>query len=208
MGGVRQILIVNEDTVSGHDPASGRVLWERPWGEGRSNANASVSQAVAVPPDRVFLSKGYGIGAALIELTPAASETFDVEEIWSDSRVLRTKFTNVTILDGTVYGLSDGILEAADLATGERRWKGGRYKQGQILRVGELLLVLAESGEVLLVEATPERRNSVLGRFQAIEGQTWNNVALYGPYLLVRNAEEAACYKLPLNPRSLGSDGR
>ena len=25
---------------------------------------------------------------------------------------------------------------------------------------------------------------------------TWNNIALYGPYLLVRNAQEAACYDL------------
>jgi hypothetical protein len=30
---------------------------------------------------------------------------------------------------------------------------------------------------------------------------TWNNFALYGPYLLVRNSEEAACYKLPLEER-------
>ena len=67
-----------------------------------------------------------------------------------------------------------------------------------ILRVGDLLLVLSEEGEVVLVEATPDRPNNVLGRFQAIEGLTWNNFALYGPYLLVRNAEEAACYKLPL----------
>jgi outer membrane protein assembly factor BamB len=48
------------------------------------------------------------------------------------------------------------------------------------------------------VEAMADRPNHVLGRFQAIEGMTWNTIALYGPYLLVRNAEEAACYELPL----------
>ncbi len=197
LAGVDQILIVNEDTVSSHDVATGEVLWQHPWGEGRSNANANVSQAMPVPPNRVFISKGYGFGAALFELEAAASG-FEVEELWHASRVMRTKFTNPAILDGYVYGLSDGILESVDLATGERMWKGGRYRQGQILRVRELLLVVAESGEVSLVEATPERRNSVLGSFQAIEGKTWNNPALYGPYLLVRNSEEAACYKLPL----------
>ncbi len=36
-----------------------------------------------------------------------------------------------------------------------------------------------------------------LGRFPALSDQTWNNLCLYGPYLLVRNAVEAACYELP-----------
>ena len=60
------------------------------------------------------------------------------------------------------------------------------------------MLVLTEKGEVVLVEATPARPNNVLGRFQALEGLTWNTIALAGPYLLVRNAVEAACYKLPV----------
>ena len=76
-------------------------------------------------------------------------------------------------------------------------WKGGRYGQGQVLRVGGFLLVQAESGEVVLVDAAPGR-HSVHGRFPAIEGQTWNNPCLAGSLLLVRNAEEAACYELPL----------
>jgi hypothetical protein len=37
-----------------------------------------------------------------------------------------------------------------------------------------------------------------LTRFHAIDGKSWNTPALAGRYLLVRNAEEAACYELPL----------
>lgn len=197
VAGVRQILIVNESSASGHEPATGRVLWSHPR-EGRSNANANVSQAVAVAPDRVFLSKGYALGAELIQLVPKGDGTFASETLWKDSRVMRTKFTNVAIKDGYVYGLSDGILECIELATGERQWKGGRYHHGQILLVGDLLLVLSEDGEMFLVEATPERKNNVLGQFQAVGGKTWNNFALYGSRLVVRNGEEAACYELPL----------
>ncbi len=200
LGNVRQVLIVNQDYVAGHDPGTGRVLWEHDW-PGRSATNANVSQAVPVPPNRVFLSKGYSRGAMLIELLPRDDGTFDTRELWSNSRVLRTKFTNAAILDGHVYGLSDGILECVELATGRRVWKGGRYRHGQILRVGDLLLVLGESGELLLIEAVPDRPNHVLGRLQALEGMTWNTLALSGPYLLVRNATEAACYELPLAQR-------
>jgi outer membrane protein assembly factor BamB len=197
LGGVEQILIVNESSASGHDPATGQLLWSHPR-EGRSNANANVSNAVPLPPNRVFLSKGYGLGAALLELSLNPDGTFAVNELWQSHRAMRTKFTNVAIRDGYVYGLSDGILECIDLETGERAWKGGRYKHGQLLLVGDLLLVLAESGEVFLVEATPEKKNHVLGSFQAIEGKTWNTFALYGSRLVVRNGREAASYELPL----------
>ena len=67
--------------------------------------------------------------------------------------------------------------------------------------VGDLLLVQGETGEVALVEASPERFTE-LTRFQAIDGKSWNTPALAGPYLLVRNAEEAACYELPLEGES------
>jgi outer membrane protein assembly factor BamB len=197
LAGVRQVLIVNESSASGHELPNGRVLWEHSW-PGHSNRDPNVSQAVAVPPNRVFLSKGYGQGAALLELAPKGDGTFATSEVWKTSAVMRTKFANVAVKDGCVYGLSDGTLECIDLGSGQRKWKEGRYQHGQILRVDDLLLVLSERGEMVLVEATPDHANRVLGRFQALEGQTWNNIALSGRYLLVRNAEEAACYELPL----------
>ena len=197
LAGVEQVLITSEATASGHYLESGEVLWEIPR-PGVTNADPNVSQAVPVSPNRVFVSKGYGLGGALFELTAQPDGTMSVQKVWANSRVLRTKFTNVTIYDGYIYGLSDGILECVDLETGKRVWKHGRYHQGQILRSHDLLIVLSEEGEVFLVEATPERRDNVLGSFQALPGKTWNNFALYGPYLVVRNAEQAAVYRLPL----------
>ncbi len=64
-----------------------------------------------------------------------------------------------------------------------------------ILRVGPTLLVQSESGEVAAVGLNPEQFVE-MARFQALEGKTWNTMCLYGRYLLVRNAEEAACYDL------------
>jgi outer membrane protein assembly factor BamB len=191
------VLILNESSASGHDVRSGRVLWEHPW-PARSYNQPNVSQAVAVAPNRVFLSKGYGRGAALVELSPQDDGTFATHEVWREPTVMRTKFSNVTVKDGCAYGLSDGTLECIDLASGRRNWKQGRYQHGQILRVDDLLLVLSERGELVLVEARADRANQVLGRFPALEGPTWNNLALSGPCLLVRNSQEAACYELPL----------
>ncbi len=198
LGDVDQILMVNENWVSGHDTATGSVLWEFEW-PGTTAGDSNVSQAVAVPPDKVFISKGYGSGAALYRLAGNGDGTFSPENLWTSARVMRTKLTNVAIKDGYVYGLSEGVLECIDLATGERLWKGGRYHHGQILLVGDVLLVLSEDGELIMVEASPESDNNVLGQIQAIEGHTWNTFALYGDIVVVRNEQEAAAYRLPLD---------
>ena len=97
-----------------------------------------------------------------------------------------------------MYGLDDGILTCVNLEQGNREWKEGRYGHGQILLVGDLLLIQAESGEVVLVEISPEKPRERT-RFPALQGKTWNNPALLGDLLLVRNDQEAACYRLPLN---------
>lgn len=217
-----QLLIVNEDTVSGHDPATGALLWEHPW-PGRTAQDASCSQARPVPPDRVLISKGYGRGSALLRLVPSeaprgpseasrgpaeasrgsvgVARKLDVEVVWASRRSLRTKFTNAIVHGAHVYALSDGILECVDLETGKRVWKAGRYGHGQILLVGELLLLLSEEGELLLIDPTPDEANRVLGRFQALDGKTWNNLALSGDLLAIRNAREAAVYRLALESR-------
>ncbi len=204
LGGREVIVSVNEARVVGYDPATRAEVWQFDW-PGHSNSDASCSQAVVVDGSRVFVSKGYGIGAALFEVASTAAEPWTLREVWHESGNLKTKFTNVVIHDGHAYGLSDGILECVRLADGKRQWKGGRYGQGQVLRVGGLVLVQAESGEVVLVEASPAK-HTVRGRLGAIRGQTWNNLCLAGNRLLVRNAEEAACYEVPVVPAAVAMD--
>jgi outer membrane protein assembly factor BamB len=198
LGGVEQILLVNEDFVTGHDLVDGRVLWQLEL-PGKTSSNANVSNAVGIAPNRVFVSKGYGIGSALWELadTPSNGLPWTATPVWQSARTLRTKFTNVVVRGDHVYGLSEGVLECVELGTGERTWKGGRYGHGQILLVGEVIVVLSEDGEIFYVEASPERGNNVLASFEAIDGQTWNPFAIAGDLLLVRNSDEAAAYRLP-----------
>ncbi len=199
LAGTRQIVIVNESTVSGHVPETGDVLWSHPW-NGSSTASASVSQAVPLPGDRILLSKGYGQGAELIRIDATPDSACKATSLWQSTRVLKTKFTNVVALAEHVYGLSDGILECVQLSDGRRLWKDRRradFEHGQLLCVGDVLLAQAEKGDVVMFQPNPSEYHE-LGRFTALHDQTWNNLCLYGKYLLVRNAVEAACFELPL----------
>lgn len=196
LGGVRQLVIVMEDHVSGHDVATGAVLWTFPW-YGSSSGSANTSQPLFLE-DGLLVSKGYGQGAARWEVSrDAGNDSWTVGERWANRSVLRTKLTSPVLRGNYAFGLSEGILECVDVRDGRRQWKGGRYGHGQVLLVDDVLLVLTEDGRLVLVEAQ-ERSHVELAELQALEGQTWNTLALYGPYLLVRNAEQAACYELKL----------
>jgi outer membrane protein assembly factor BamB len=188
------VLVTNESSVSGHDAETGEELWQFPW-DGSSSSSANNTNPVVLPGNRVLISKGYGVGAAVWQINLAGGK-WSAEQDWS-ARVLRTKFTNPIVKDGYGYGLSDGILECVRLEDGKRMWKRGRYGHGQTLGVGKHILVMAENGEVALVQLQPKEFEEVAS-FAALDAKTWNNVCVYGDKLLVRNAEEARCYQLPV----------
>ena len=111
--------------------------------------------------------------------------------------VVRTKATSAVVRDEHAYGLSDGLLECIDIAAGTLCWKARGFGHGQVILVNDLLLVQAESGDVVLVEADPARFREV-ARFSPLSSRTWNYPVLAGAYLLARNEREIACFELPL----------
>ncbi len=195
LAGVQQIAQVNENSLVGYALDDGRTLWSVPWPSSSTGA-AAASQPRVVGASRLFLSKGYGHGSAVWDFDVNEHGDWDVQSIW-ESRVLKTKFSSVVVNKGVAYGLDDAILSAVDLATGSRLWKRGRYGFGQILLVGDHLLVLSEKGELALVNATGDEFTEV-ARIDALSGTTWNPICLYHDRLLVRNSREAACYQLKL----------
>ena len=193
--GQPQIIYTSESSVSAHAIADGAELWSVTW-PSHSNSDANVSQPVVLDDAHVLLSKGYGGGAELLKI--AKNDTaWAAEPVWKAEGVLRTKFTSCVIKDGHAYGLNDGILECVNLETGKRTWKKGRYRHGQVLLVGETLVITAENGAVVLVATDPKELRE-LASLQVIGDVTWNTAALTGNRLLIRNSDEAACVILPL----------
>lgn len=192
VAGERFVMVFNGRGVAAHDPLTGAVAWSFPW---TNDVGVNCAQPIVVD-DTVLLSTGYGTGSVLLALTRGAEGGWDVAERWR-SRDLKSKFATPVRSGDVVYGLDDGILAAIDLATGKRLWKRGRYGHGQLLLVGDLLLVQTEGGPVVLVEPGPGGPVE-LGTLDCLADKTWNTLALAGDRLLARNSVEAACYRLPL----------
>ena len=140
------------------------------------------------------------MGCALLEITESGGD-WSVKKLWKN-RNMQCKFTSPAYFQGHVYGLHNNHLVCLDAQTGERKWTGSEYGNGQLLLLADqdLLLVSSEEGELALVGATPDQFRE-LARFPAIEGKTWNHPVLAGDVLLVRNGEEMAAFRLSLADR-------
>lgn len=189
LAGRRQILAVTAYRVVGL-AENGTLLWEYPW---QNSATINVSQPIVVGPNRFFISAGYGKGAALVEVNPAG-QNFTARTVWENSS-MKNKFNSSVLHNGYIYGLDEGILSCVDAATGARKWKGGRYGYGQLLLASNHLIVITESGELVLVRAAPDQLTEI-SRFPALEGKTWNVPAISNNRLLVRNTTQMAAYNL------------
>jgi outer membrane protein assembly factor BamB len=190
LAGRRQLLVLTAMRAVGLDIGNGDLLWETPW---RTEYDINSAMPIIIDANRFILTSGYGTGAALVEIT-SADAGFAAREVWR-SQAMKCKFNNAVHHNGVIYGLDEGILAAMDVETGKRLWKGGRYGYGQLLLASGHLVIATEQGDVVLVEATPERHNEV-ARFSALDGKTWNVPAMAGGRLLVRNTAEMACYRV------------
>lgn len=175
------------------DPLTGSVRLNYEW----KHDGYRDLQPQLINDNSILLPSGMGSGTRCIRVTKEG-EQLSAEEVWT-SRDLKPDFNDFVVFEGHAYGFDNTIFACIDLESGKRRWKGGRYGKGQVLLLEDsgLLLVASEFGDVVLLKATPAAHQE-LGSFKAIEGKTWNHPVVVGDRLYIRNAEEAACYRLPL----------
>lgn len=188
------VLVPLGDGLAGHALADGRELWYFPWGNG---PQVNGAQPLKVADNSLLFGCGYGVGTVRIDLVREKS-IWTATQRWHSNR-FRPKFNDFVQRDGYVFGLDDGTLTCVEIETGKVKWKSGRYGYGQLLLVGETLLILSEDGRVVLVPATSTRPEETAS-FQALNAEdiTWNHPVLVRGKLLVRNAHEAACFEVGL----------
>jgi outer membrane protein assembly factor BamB len=192
--GVAQVLLLSGAGAASVAPADGNRLWQHAW-----RGFPIVQPAVTADGDvLIAASAESGMRRIAVARVPGG---WTVDERWT-SNGLKPYFNDFVVHEGHAFGFDGRILACIDLEDGRRKWKGGRYGNGQLVLLPDqdLLLVVSEEGELALVGATPDRFTE-LARFKAIEGKTWNHPALARDILLVRNGEEMAAFRLALAGR-------
>src|SRR5262245_1102599 len=192
IGDQDQILMVSDHGLEAFDPADGKILWDYDW---YLKEMFRVVQPHAPAEGQVLISTPLNNGTRLLEIAKDGDE-WKVAEKWT-SKDLKPYFNDCVQLGDHLYGFDNEILCCIDLATGKKKWKKGRYGNGQVLLVGDSgqLLIISEEGDAVLAEVSPKGLEE-RGKFKALTGKTWNHPVIAGDKLLVRNSEEMACYEL------------
>lgn len=189
LAGVEQVVQMTGQGVIGVSPSDGKILWEHAW------KGYPIVQPALTPDGDLLIAVNQGSGLRRLAISQDAG-VFKVEERWT-SNGLKPYFSDFAVHDGHAYGFDGNILSCIDLKDGTRKWKGGRYGNGQLLLLAaqNRMLILSELGELALVAAEPSGFKE-LARLPAIEGKTWNHPVLVGDILLVRNDREMAAFRL------------
>jgi outer membrane protein assembly factor BamB len=191
--GVTQIVLMSALGATSVAPADGKLLWKYAW-----PSNTRIMQPALTADGNLLITAGDamgGVGMRRIAVARGAAGWI-TEERWT-SAGLKPSFNDSVVHNGYVYGFNGAILACIDAKDGTRKWKGGRYGNGQLLLLSDqdLLLVVSEEGELALVKAVPDQFTEV-AHFPALEGKTWNHPVLAGYRLIVRNGSEMAAFRL------------
>jgi outer membrane protein assembly factor BamB len=182
--GVRQVIVFTADAILSISPKDGRLFWRSGW---KTDYDVNAATPIFLPPDKLFVSSGYGTGSALLQINRT-----NVTEVWR-SRGMKNQFSSSVLHDGILYGFDDSTFKAIDAATGKERWKQRGFGHGSLILAGGHLIVLSDRGKLALVQATPEEYRE-LGNAQVIEGKCWTSPSLADGRLYVRNEEQLIAF--------------
>jgi outer membrane protein assembly factor BamB len=193
IGGHRYAVFLTRNGLTGLDPATGRVQFQRKW---RARQAASVNAATPlVVGDVIFVSAEYGPGAGALRL-----EGTTLTDLWTSDEVLSNHYATSVHHDGFLFGFHGRqefgpSLRAVELRTGKVRWSEERFHAGSITLAGDRLLIVRESGELIMAPASPEAFRP-LARSQILPGVVRAFPALADGLLYVRNDKTLVCLDL------------
>jgi outer membrane protein assembly factor BamB len=188
-GGVEQFVILTNESLVGVAAKDGKVLWSHPW-KNQSDVNAANP---IVLDDMIFISSGYGMGSAVIQVDLAA--TPPVKEVWR-SRTLMCHFGTPLLIDGCLYGTNNARVVCADFKTGAVKWQDTARvlpSKPQITRADGLFYLLGEKGTLALAKMDPEKCEKVSEVAIMPGNDRWAVPVVANGRLFLRDDKKAYC---------------
>jgi len=186
--GARQFIVVSGNHVVSVSP-DGSENWKYPW----EGSIIKVAKPIFIPPDKIFVSAAYDIGAVLLKMKPGSDST-EVSEVWK-SKVMSNHFNSSVLIGGFLYGFDNGTLKCVKAESGEQTWAKRRLGKGSLIYADGNLIVLGERGQLVLLEANSDEYIEK-GRTQVLKGKTWTSPTLDNGKLYLRHQKEIVCLDL------------
>jgi outer membrane protein assembly factor BamB len=193
-GGVRQIVAFTGNSIVGVSPVDGTLYWRPPWGT-KYEVNAATPLTFHARSgdrtlDYVFISSGYGQGCALLKIE-AENGRFRARPVYEGNQ-LCCHFASPVRCRDRIYGFNESTLVCMDLRTGAVRWKKSGYHKGTLLLVDHYLLVLGETGQLALLEASAQEPEPI-AHARPLTRRCWTMPVLAEGRLFLRDEEQVLC---------------
>jgi outer membrane protein assembly factor BamB len=184
MLGRRYAVFLTRDSLVGLDPSTGQVRFQRPW---RARQAASVNAASPlVVGNAIFVSAEYGPGAGVLQY-----DGTKLADVWMSNDVLSNHYATSVHHDGQLYGYHGRqefgpVFRAVNLQSGKVLWSTDRFGAGTVTLAGNQLLIVRESGELVIAAASPKSFQP-LAKAQVLPPTVRAYPALADGVLYVRN---------------------
>ncbi len=193
--GQRQVIFFTQSGLVSVRPDNGAVLWRQSFRYSTSTASSPV-----VADDHVYCSAGYGVGAGLYHITKEG-DAFKSTEVWRAEGKLQNHWSTPVFFKGHLYGLFGfkeyGVcaLKCVELATGKEKWTKAGFGPGNVTLVDGHLVALADNGELVIVDATPEAYHET-ARAGVLAGKCWSTPTYASGRIYARSTKESVCVDL------------
>jgi outer membrane protein assembly factor BamB len=173
--------------------ADGTGLLDFHW---RARMHASVNAATPlVISNLIFITTSYDTGAALLRLSPKR-----LEKVWSSDESISAHYATPVYHQGYLYGFhgrqeQSPAFRCIELANGRSTWNEGQFGGGNVTLAGDQLLILRESGELVLADASP-LKFSVRGRVHLLGSDTRAYPAIANGRFVARDKSNLVCVSL------------
>ena len=195
VGGKSQLLVITRSAVHALDPETGSDYWSFRTRK-QSTGNLYAASPV-VFGDHLFIGGGYGLGAQLLQLGNDSPR-----KLWHLDDALSTLYTSAIPDGGFLYGFHGhpGLPEGrrfrcVEVASGKVIWEQVQSGSGTVTRAGENLLMLMDTGELVLARATPKGLQ-IKSRAQVVGQPARSYPAIVDGYACIKGPKELVCLDL------------
>jgi outer membrane protein assembly factor BamB len=192
--GRRQIVCPTGQSILGVDPKSGKLLWRYEFG----NRFDATGATPVWDGKRLFVSAAYGVGSAVVELA-ADGDKVTVQEKWKNKN-LQTLMATAIVSGDVVYGFHGDLarfgFRCLDLNTGETKWSVNYGSRVAFIAAQGHLIAISERGDLMLIEATPEKMTMKAELPGVMAYKAWAMPALANKRLYLRDEKNVVCIDL------------